>query len=143
MKKEQENYKLLNGDCIEEIQKLESDSIHFSVFSPPFADLYTYSNDIRDLGNCKNYDEFWEHFNFLIPELNRVLLPGRNIAVHCMDLPIQKGKEGYIGLRDFSSDIIRNFTDNNFIYYSRSLFFGLANYFRVAKNTLSGWDYQS
>lgn len=113
------DYKLLNSDCIIEVAKLKDESIDFSIFSPPFADLYTYSDDIRDLGNCKNYDEFWTHFNFLIPELQRVLKPGRNIAVHCMDLPIQKGKEGFIGLRDFSSDIIKNFIEQGFIYYSR------------------------
>ena len=89
-------YQLINGDCCEEIKKIESASIHFSIFSPPFAELYVYSNDFRDLGNCKNYNEFFEHFTYLTPELYRILIPGRLVAVHCMDLPIQKGKEGYI-----------------------------------------------
>jgi len=71
------------------------------------------------MGNCKNYGEFFEHFNFLTPELYRILMPGRLIAVHCMDLPIQKGKEGYIGLRDFSGMLIDNFQQNGFIYHSR------------------------
>jgi len=114
-----ENVKLINGDCIDEIQKLEDNSIGFSVFSPPFAELYTYSDDIRDMGNSKDYNEFKEHFSFLIPELYRILKPGRNIAVHCMDLPIQKGKEGYIGLRDFSGMLLQMFTDAGFIYHSR------------------------
>lgn len=114
-----ENFELTNGDCIEGISKLKNDSIHFSVFSPPFADLYTYSDNIADLGNCKDYNEFFEHFNFLTPELYRVMIQGRLVAVHCMDLPIQKGKEGYIGLRDFSGMLIKNFQDNGFIYHSR------------------------
>lgn len=114
-----ENFKLFNTDCIEGIAKLQNDSIHFSVFSPPFADLYTYSDNVADMGNCKNYEEFFAHFNFLTPELNRVMMQGRLVAVHCMDLPIQKGKEGYIGLRDFSGMLIKNFQDNGFIYHSR------------------------
>lgn len=114
-----ENFKLFNADCIEGIAKLQNESIHFSVFSPPFADLYTYSDNVADMGNCKNYEEFFAHFNFLTPELNRVIMQGRLVAVHCMDLPIQKGKEGYIGLRDFSGMLIKNFQDNGFIYHSR------------------------
>lgn len=112
-------HKLINGDCITEIKGIESESIHFSIFSPPFAELYVYSDDYRDMGNCKNYEEFFEHFTYLTPELNRILIPGRLVAVHCMDLPIQKGKEGYIGLRDFSGMLIDNFQKNGFIYHSR------------------------
>ncbi len=114
-----ENFNLINGDCIEGIKQIESDSVHFTIFSPPFADLYTYSDNIADMGNCKSYEEFFDHFNFLTPELSRVLIQGRLAAVHCMDLPIQKGKEGYIGLRDFSGMLIKNFQDNGFIYHSR------------------------
>lgn len=113
------NFELVNGDCIEYVSSLETESIHFSVFSPPFADLYTYSDNIADMGNSRNYQEFFEHFNFLTPELYRVMMQGRLVAVHCMDLPIQKGKEGYIGLRDFSGMLIKNFQDNGFIYHSR------------------------
>ena len=112
-------HKLINGDCIEEIKKIESNSVHFSIFSPPFAELYVYSNDYRDMGNCKNYEEFFEHFAYLIPELKRILLSGRLVAVHCMDLPIQKGKEGYVGLRDFSGMLIKAFQSEGFIYHSR------------------------
>lgn len=113
------NAKLIHGDCVEEVKNLESESIHFIVFSPPFADLYTYSDDIRDMGNSGGWEEFKTHFSYLVPELFRILKPGRNIAIHCMDLPIQKGKEGYIGLRDFSGMLLRLFEDAGFIYHSR------------------------
>lgn len=118
-KTEELNYTLYHGNCITAIKQVQSESIGFSVFSPPFADLYTYSNDPNDLGNSKDYDEFVIHFAYLVPELFRVLKQGRNIAVHCMDLPIQKGKEGFIGLRDFSGMIINAFQDAGFIYHSR------------------------
>jgi DNA modification methylase len=110
---------LIHGDCIEQIANIQDESAGLIVFSPPFADLYTYSDDFRDMGNSSNYAEFKQHFGFLIPELYRVLKQGRNVAVHCMDLPIQKGKEGYIGLRDFSGLILQLFADAGFIYHSR------------------------
>lgn len=116
---ETNNAVLINGDCIEEIANVKSESIGLSVFSPPFADLYTYSDDYRDMGNSKDYQEFEQHFTFLVPELYRIMMQGRNIAVHCMDLPVQKGKEGYIGLRDFSGLMIKLFQDAGFIYHSR------------------------
>lgn len=107
------------GDCVELIKGIEDESIGFSVFSPPFAELYTYSDQLEDMGNSKDYNEFFNAFNFLVHDLFRVLQSGRNIAVHCMDLPIQKGKEGYIGLRDFSGMILQSFADAGFIYHSR------------------------
>jgi DNA modification methylase len=110
---------LINGDCVEEIKSIEDNSAGFIVFSPPFADLYTYSDDIRDMGNSKDWEEFKIHFGFLVPELYRILKEGRNIAIHCMDLPIQKGKEGYIGLRDFSGLILQLMGEAGFIYHSR------------------------
>lgn len=110
---------LIHGDCVEEIQNLKDESVGFIVFSPPFADLYTYSDDYRDMGNSKDYNEFKQHFGYLVPELFRILKQGRNVAVHCMDLPIQKGKEGVIGLRDFSGLILDLFADAGFIYHSR------------------------
>lgn len=110
---------LINGDSIELISTIESESIDFSVFSPPFPELYVYNNDIRDLANCKDYDEFSEHFSFLPPELYRIVKQGRNVAIHCMDTPIQKGKHGFIGLRDFSGMIITQMQDAGFIYHSR------------------------
>ena len=112
-------FTIRNGDSIQLIKNIESESIGFSVFSPPFAELYTYSSHIEDLGNSKDYKEFFEQFEFLASELFRVIKQGRNIAVHCMDLPIQKGKEGYIGLRDFSGMIINLFQKVGFIYHSR------------------------
>jgi len=114
-----ERFTIINGDCIEKIKDVQSDSMHFSIFSPPFAELYVYSDDYRDMGNCKNYMEFFEHFAFLTPELNRIMMPGRLVAVHCMDLPINKGKEGYIGSRDFPGMLIDEFQKNNFIYHCR------------------------
>jgi hypothetical protein len=101
------------------IKGVDSESIGFSVFSPPFAELYTYSSHVEDMGNCSSYTEFIEQFNFLVKDLYRVIKQGRNVAVHCMDLPIQKGKEGYIGLRDFSGMIIQAFESCGFIYHSR------------------------
>ncbi len=112
-------YKAINGDCIEEVAKLEENSIDFSIFSPPFADLYVYSNDVRDLGNSKDYNQFLEHFDFLVQELARVIKSGRLVAVHCMDLPVMKGKEGYIGLRPFSEFLINAFQKHGFIYHTR------------------------
>lgn len=114
-----EYFEARRGDCVQLIQDLENESIDFSVFSPPFAELYTYSSHIEDMGNSKDYKEFLEQFGFLVKELYRVIKQGRNVAVHCMDLPIQKGKEGFIGLRDFSGMILRAFEESGFIYHSR------------------------
>jgi len=112
-------YKIKRGDCVQLISELENESIGLSVFSPPFAELYTYSSHIEDMGNSKDYNEFLTQFEFLIKELHRVMIQGRNVAVHCMDLPIQKGKEGFIGLRDFSGMILKAFESAGFIYASR------------------------
>lgn len=114
-----DQYTIKRGDCVQLIKEVDNDSIGFSVFSPPFAELYTYSSHVEDMGNSKDYNEFLTQFGFLINELHRVVMPGRNVAVHCMDLPIQKGKEGFIGLRDFSGMILRAFEDAGFIYASR------------------------
>jgi len=114
-----ENYTLLKGDCVVRTKDIEDNAADLIVFSPPFAELYTYSNYAEDMGNSADYAEFEQHFKFLIPELSRVLQDGRICAVHCMDLPIQKGKEGYIGLRDFSGMLIKWFQDEGFIYHSR------------------------
>ncbi|WP_288955962.1 site-specific DNA-methyltransferase [uncultured Polaribacter sp.] len=113
------NYQIYNDDCVNQLSKMENNVFDFSIFSPPFAELYVYSDDPRDMGNVLNYDEFFNHFSFLTPELYRTLKPGRLIAVHCMDVSLQKGKDGVIGLKDFSGDLIRNFTDQGFIYHTR------------------------
>jgi DNA modification methylase len=112
-------FKIKRGDCVQLIKEVESESVGLSVFSPPFAELYTYSNHIEDMGNSKDYNEFLIQFGYLIKELYRVIKSGRNVAVHCMDLPIQKGKEGFIGLRDFSGMILKAFNEAGFIYHSR------------------------
>jgi superfamily II DNA or RNA helicase len=112
-------YNIKRGDCVQLISSVPDNSIGLSVFSPPFAELYTYSNHLEDMGNSKNYNEFLTQFGYLIKELYRVMQSGRNVAVHCMDLPIQKGKEGFIGLRDFSGMILKAFSDSGFIYASR------------------------
>lgn len=113
------NWEMRLGDCVQLIQEVPDESVGFSVFSPPFASLYTYSDQLEDMGNSKDYNEFTYAFSFLVKELYRVLKSGRNVAVHCMDLPIQKGKEGFIGLRDFSGMILRAFDEAGFVYHSR------------------------
>ena len=112
-------FRAIHGDCVEEVAKLPTDSIDFSIFSPPFAELYVYSDDIRDMGNCQDYEEFFVHFQFLVKELARVVKSGRLVAVHCMDLPAMKSKDGYIGLKDFSGMIIQSFQKEGFIYHDR------------------------
>lgn len=114
-----EGWRIINGDCVKEMSKLEPESVHLSIFSPPFADLYVYSDRIEDMGNSRDYDEFVKHFSYFCEQLSRVIKPGRNACIHCMDLPIQKGKEGYIGLRDFSGMIVDTMQKNGFIYHSR------------------------
>lgn len=114
-----DNFELFLGDSVKTIKNIEDESIGFSIFSPPFAELYTYSSEIEDMGNSKDYNEFLYAFKFIVNDLFRIIQSGRNVAVHCMDLPIQKGKEGYIGLRDFSGMILSAFMDVGFIYHSR------------------------
>lgn len=113
-------YQIKRGDCVQLIKDLDNESVGFSIFSPPFAELYTYSSHVEDMGNSKDYNEFLTQFGFLVRELHRVVKQGRNVAVHCMDLPIQKGKEGFIGLRDFSGLIRTAFEDAGFVYHSRA-----------------------
>ena len=112
------NFILYNADCVEVASCLDTDSVDFILYSPPFASLYVYSNDERDMGNCKTDAEFFEHFGFLVQHLFRILKPGRLMAVHCMNMPSSKQNHGYIGLRDFRGDLIRSFQDQGFIYHS-------------------------
>lgn len=112
-------FHIKRGDCVQLIRDVPDESIGLSVFSPPFAELYTYSDHVEDMGNSADYKEFLHQFGFLVKELYRVMKQGRNVAVHCMDLPIQKGKHGFIGLRDFSGLLLRAFEDHGFIYHSR------------------------
>jgi hypothetical protein len=109
----------INGDCIEVVSALPSDSMHFSVYSPPFCSLYTYSASERDLGNCRTHEEFHEHYRFLLGEMLRVTKPGRNMSVHCMDLPTSKTRDGEIGLTDFPGEIIRSARAAGWIWHSK------------------------
>lgn len=106
------------GDCVKWARRMEDSSIDYSVFSPPFADLFVYSNSDHDMGNCKDDAEFVQQFRFLVAELFRVLKPGRNVSFHCMNLPTTKMRQGFIGIRDFRGDLIRVFQDAGFIYHS-------------------------
>lgn len=111
-------YAMYQGDCVETMQGIPDNSVHYSIFSPPFASLYTYSNSDRDMGNSRDNDEFQQHFLYLIVQLYRVIMPGRLVSVHCMNLPAMKSRDGFIGVKDFRGDIIRAFTDAGFIFHS-------------------------
>ena len=113
-----ERFAMYHGDCVDVLRGLPDDSIHYTIFSPPFASLYTYSASPRDMGNCGTYDEFFDHFSFLIPELMRVTKPGRLLSFHCMLLPTSKTRDGMIGLRDFRGELIRAFVSNGWIHHS-------------------------
>lgn len=112
-----DNYTMVHGDCVEVVSQLPGNSVHFSIFSPPFSSLYTYSNSDRDMGNSTD-EQFEHHFKFLIKELYRILKSGRLVSFHCMNLPTSKAHHGYIGIRDFRGDLIRWFQDEGFIYHS-------------------------
>lgn len=113
-----DNWALYHGDCVEVWRDLPDDSIHYSVFSPPFASLYTYSASERDMGNCGSDDQFWQHYRYLIAEQFRAHMPGRTLSVHCMNLPTSKMHHGYIGIRDFRGEIIRAYEDAGWIYHA-------------------------
>jgi len=114
-----DKYAIYNGDSCEVTKNIPDNSIHYSLFSPPFASLYTYSNSDRDMGNSKGDDEFYEHFKYLAKELYRITMPGRLLSFHCMDLPMMKERDGVIGLKDFPAIIRQVFQDCGFIYHSR------------------------
>lgn len=113
-----ERYALYNGDCVEVTAQMPDNSVDFQIFSPPFANLYIYSDDLRDMGNCKNEDEFFQSFDFLTPHLYRVLKNGRLCAVHCKQLARYKTSHGAAGWYDFRGDIIRHFEKAGFQYHS-------------------------
>lgn len=115
---EGKNFVIYNGDCVEVLQGIPDNSIHFSVTSIPFASLYTYSNSDRDMGNSRTYEEFAEQYQYLGREWFRVMMPGRNVSIHCMNLPTSKERDGYIGIRDFRGDVIRWMQSCGFIYHS-------------------------
>lgn len=112
------DWTLFNGDCVEVCKRLPSDSLHYSVYSPPFESLYTFSDDPRDMSNCRDKETFWSHYRFLIAEMHRALMPGRLVSIHCMQLPTSKTHDGFIGLRDFRGEIIRSHQEAGFVYHS-------------------------
>lgn len=114
-----EDYALYQGDCVEVARGIPDNSIHFTIFSPPFSNLYIYGDSECDMGNSANDEEFFRHFDFLIPELLRVTKPGRLCAVHCKDLVNYKGRDGAAGIRDFSGEIIRHFSAAGWQYHSK------------------------
>jgi len=113
-----ERYAAYNGDCVEVMEGLPSASIGYSIFSPPFASLYTYSNSPRDMGNCRTRADFFDHMHYMIEQLMRVMMPGRDVSFHCMLLPTSKTRDGVIGLNDFRGDLIRAFEKVGFIFHS-------------------------
>ena len=114
-----EKYAIYHGDCCEVLRGIPSGSVGYSIFSPPFSSLYTYSNSPRDIGNVRDDDEFFAHMDFVIAELHRVLGAGRLVSFHCMDLPMSKERDGVIGLRDFRGALIRAFESHGFVLHSQ------------------------
>ena len=114
-----ERYTAIHGDCVDAIADLPDACIGYSIFSPPFASLYTYSNSPRDMGNVRNDAEFFGHLEYLIAQLRRVMMPGRDISFHCMDMPASKERDGYIGLKDFPGNLLRAFEKHGFIFHSK------------------------
>lgn len=113
-----ERYSIYNGDSCEIMNDIPDNSVHYSIFSPPFADLYVYSNSERDMGNCKSKNEFYEHFKFIVKELYRITMNGRLVSFHCMNLPTMKQKDGFIGISDFRGELIKLFQECGFIFHS-------------------------
>ena len=106
------------GDCAEVTSKLEPCSIDFSVFSPPFSSLYTYSNSDRDMGNSADDSQFYDHMSYMVKSLYMAMKPGRLVSFHCMNLPTSKVRDGFIGIKDFRGDLIRIFQEFGFIFHS-------------------------
>ena len=111
---------IYNADCVETLAGMPEGLIDLAVFSPPFADLFVYSDSERDMGNCGGYDEFFDHYRFFAENLFRSMKPGRITCVHCTDLPSRKGKDGFIGLHDFGGDLIRAHQAAGFVYHARA-----------------------
>jgi DNA modification methylase len=112
-----DQYALYNADCLSVLPQLPSGSIHFSIYSPPFAGLYAYSSSPRDLSNCAHYEEFLTHCGFVVAEMARVTMPGRLTAVHTTDIPT--GNTGCDSLIDFPGDVIRLHAEHGFVYTGR------------------------
>ena len=114
----EEFYSIYHGDSCEVVKGIPDNSIHYTIFSPPFSSLYTYSNSDRDMGNSKDDDEFYEHFRYLVTELYRIIMPGRLLSFHCINIPLMKQRDGVIGLKDFRGELIRIFQESGFIFHS-------------------------
>lgn len=114
-----ENFVAYNGDCVSITSQLPDEIVGFSIYSPPFRNLFIYSDSELDMGNCANDDDFNNHYSFLILELLRLTKPGRLTAVHCSDLPSSKWKDGIIGLKDFPGDIVRLHQQAGWIFHAR------------------------
>lgn len=113
-----DDWALYHADACDALAGLISGSIHYSIHSPPFCSLYTFSDDPRDLSNCADDLTFWRHYGFVVEHLFRVTMPGRLASIHCMNLPTSKFRDGFIGLRDFRGEIIRLFEEAGFYYHS-------------------------
>jgi DNA modification methylase len=114
-----QDWSLYNGDCVDVLRQLPDRSAGFSVYSPPFSNLFVYSDSESDMGNSANDAEFFRHYGFMLEQLTRVMKPGRLAAVHCSDLPLTKWKDGVIGIKDFSGDLIRAHEAAGWILHSR------------------------
>jgi DNA modification methylase len=116
-----DNYALYNGDCCEVLPTLPDESVHLSIYSPPFCGLYQYSSSERDMSNCRSYDEFFDHYGFMVENIARITKPGRISAVHCMDVPTpgKSGANAGVGLKDFPGDIIRLHEAKGMVYCAR------------------------
>src|SRR5574341_1151552 len=125
---------LYNGDCVEVIKNIPDNSVDFSIYSPPFSTLYIYTDLPQDMGNSENDEQFFEHYQHLLPELLRITKPGRLCAVHCKDLPLYKNRDGAAGLRDFSGQLIRAHEEAGWTFHSRS------EERRVGKECRSRWS---
>ena len=115
-----EGWALHNSDCIEGMYAMPESSVDCAIFSPPFGDLFVYSDSERDLGNAGTGQAFMDQYKFFAEALTRVMRPGRIICVHCTDLPMRKGKDGAIGLKDFSGELIKAHTDAGLVYHGRA-----------------------
>lgn len=114
-----ERYALYQGDCVDVLRQMPDESVGFSIYSPPFSNLFVYSDSIADMGNAASDEEFFQHYGFLLPHLFRLTKPGRLSAVHCSDLPLQKWRDGVIGIKDFSGAIVRAHEAAGWILHSR------------------------
>jgi DNA modification methylase len=115
---ESKPFQIHHGDCVDVLASMDENSIDCTISSVPYLSLYVYSASERDIGNCATDEEFWEHFKFVMDGLFRVTKPGRLVAIDCLNVPAMKGRDGYIGLKDFRGDLIRGFIQAGFIFHS-------------------------